>query len=90
MLVHFRKRLSLELVAQVNEEVVQEILGVKGASPASEAIAVSQSSDPQDTDDDEPPPPPHQGQLLVDATCAPADIHYPTDLSLLNEARVSP
>jgi hypothetical protein len=26
--------------------------------------------------------------LLVDATCAPADITYPTDLGLLNEARV--
>jgi IS5 family transposase len=28
-----------------------------------------------------------QGKLLLDATCAPADIRYPTDLSLLNEAR---
>ena len=27
------------------------------------------------------------GQLIVDATCAPADIRYPTDVSLLNEAR---
>ena len=26
--------------------------------------------------------------MLVDATCAPADITYPTDLGLLNEARV--
>lgn len=24
---------------------------------------------------------------MLDATCAPADIRYPTDLSLLNEAR---
>jgi hypothetical protein len=29
----------------------------------------------------------NQGKLLLDATCAPADISYPTDLSLLNEAR---
>ncbi len=29
----------------------------------------------------------HKGKLLLDATCAPADIKYPTDLSLLNEAR---
>ena len=29
----------------------------------------------------------NQGQLIVDATCAPADIRYPTDVSLLNEAR---
>jgi len=26
--------------------------------------------------------------LIVDATCAPADISYPTDLELLNGARV--
>jgi hypothetical protein len=30
---------------------------------------------------------PNQGSLLIDATCVPADIRYPTDLSLLNEAR---
>ena len=33
--------------------------------------------------------PPNQGQLLLDATVAPADIHYPTDLHLLNQARAS-
>lgn len=30
---------------------------------------------------------PNQGSLLVDATCAPADVAYPTDLNLMNEAR---
>ncbi len=30
---------------------------------------------------------PNKGKWLLDATCAPADIAYPTDLSLLNEAR---
>ena len=43
--------------------------------------------------DAEPAAPPasdgqaNQGKLIVDATCAPADIRYPTDVSLLNEAR---
>lgn len=27
------------------------------------------------------------GKLILDATCAPADIHYPTDIWLLNSAR---
>jgi len=31
---------------------------------------------------------PNRGKLIVDATCAPADISYPTDLGLLNRARV--
>ena len=38
----------------------------------------------------EPPkdePPPNNGKLVLDATIAPADIRYPSDLSLLNEAR---
>jgi len=30
---------------------------------------------------------PHEGTLILDATCAPANIRYPQDLSLLNEAR---
>ena len=30
---------------------------------------------------------PNQGTLILDATCTPADIHYPTDIRLLNEAR---
>jgi hypothetical protein len=32
-------------------------------------------------------PPANRGKLIADATCAPADIRYPTDASLLNEAR---
>lgn len=44
-------------------------------------------------DSQEPPPKPpasemeNKGHLIVDATVAPADIKYPTDLDLLNEAR---
>ena len=39
--------------------------------------------------DDEPPSSTrgNKGKLIVDATCAPADIRYPTDVSLVNEAR---
>jgi transposase, IS5 family len=82
MLVHFRKRLSLEVVGQVNEAVVQKMVGVAEDTSQSQTTALSES----DRDDDEPPSP-NQGQLILDATCAPADICYPTDLSILNEAR---
>ena len=50
-----------------------------------------------DQDDADPPSvsgggspeeePEHQGKLILDATVAPQAIRYPTDLSLLNEAR---
>ena len=45
----------------------------------------SRERESQDKQDEEPPE--NSGKLLVDATCTPADISYPTDLSLLNEAR---
>ena len=45
----------------------------------------TQTDKRQDEDGYDPPPP--QGQLILDASCAPADIRYPTDLSLLNEDR---
>ena len=37
-----------------------------------------------DTDDDDPP---NGGTLVLDATCCPADIAYPQDVNLLNQAR---
>ena len=40
-------------------------------------------TDPANTD----PANTNHGKLIIDATCAPADIRYPTDVSLLNEAR---
>jgi len=79
MLVHFRKRLGLELIAQVNEAVVQSMLAT--APPATPEARPS--ADDSDNDDE----PPNQGQLILDATVAPADIRYPTDLGLLSEAR---
>ena len=47
------------------------------ATPASDD-STAETSAPSST---------NRGKLIVDATCAPADIAYPTDLNLLNEAR---
>lgn len=73
MYVHFRKRLGEEALANYNEVIVKR--------------AVETTNKPEQKDDDENPPPSNTGKLLIDATCAPADIAYPTDLGLLNEAR---
>jgi len=40
-----------------------------------------------DSNSDDEDPPENKGQLKIDATCAPQDIPYPTDVNLLNEAR---
>lgn len=33
------------------------------------------------------PQPRNEGTLILDATCAPADMHFPTDVALLNDSR---
>lgn len=78
-LVHFRKRLNPNLLSHVNELIIEQ------AQQNQEREA--SASDEHDSDDDPPEPPTHQGKLVLDATCAPADIRYPTDLNLLHQAR---
>jgi transposase, IS5 family len=82
MLVHFRKRLNRELIGQINEVVVRQPEENDDIEPRVEGASGSANNNKDDQD-----PPPNAGQLIVDASCAPADIRYPTDLSLLNEAR---
>ncbi len=56
--------------------------GFENINEINEMIANIQKQ--EDKDDDEPK---NKGVMLIDATCAPADIRYPTDISLLNETR---
>lgn len=72
MMTHFRKRFNKETLAKINDMIVE--------------AAVNQESEVADksSDDDKPS---NNGKLIVDATCTPADITYPTDLNLLNDAR---
>ena len=75
MMVHFRSRFTQEHHRLINEKLIQ-----------------ASTTKPKDKDkvggnDSDPGPPKNSGKLLVDATCTPADIKYPTDLGLLNEGR---
>lgn len=71
MMVHFRKRFSEEEIAKINEELYRRTHPPKDD--------MSRGGTPQGND--------NEGTLVLDATCAPADVRYPTDLSLLNECR---
>lgn len=73
LMVYFRKRLTPEILGEINELIIQR---------AREAEACATDDDEENDDDPE-----NGGTLIVDATCAPSDIRYPTDTSLLNEAR---
>jgi len=76
MLTHFRRRFDKDILSDINESIVQG---------AMEEIV--EGNNTHDSDDDGNEPPSNNGKLIADATCTPADIAYPTDLSLVNEAR---
>lgn len=71
LMVYFRKRLTPEVLGEINEMILQD---------AKERQAKENKDD--DSDDDG-----NSGTMIVDATCAPSNIRYPQDVSLLNEAR---
>ena len=87
-LVLFRKRLKMDVIAEANEYML-------------EAFKEKEFQDKNDDDHTNPPSgggsnvskaepgktPENKGTLMLDATCAPSNIRYPQDFSLLNEAR---
>ncbi|ANT64287.1 IS5-like element ISCph12 family transposase [Prosthecochloris sp. CIB 2401] len=80
MLTHFRKRLKHTDLGALQEELLQRHL-------AEERKRAEEKKENQNGDDDGNEGPANKGKLIVDATCAPADIAYPTDIGLLNDAR---
>ncbi len=94
LMVDFRKRFGEEGLARISEAValasISQANGPDVAAPTDTSNepppAAGNSAAAQNTSADDAPPANH-GKLIVDATCAPADIRYPTDVSLLNEAR---
>lgn len=82
MMTHFRKRFDKDILAEINESIVQQAITETNSPDVSKANDDDNRSDGDDNDT-----PANKGKLIVDATCTPADIAYPTDLSLVNEAR---
>jgi transposase, IS5 family len=78
MMTHFRKRFDKDILAEINEAIVQQALTETDGQVC---------DDDKRSDGDDSDPLANGGKLIVDATCTPADIAYPTDLSLVNEAR---
>ncbi|WP_390620977.1 IS5 family transposase [Brevibacillus massiliensis] len=89
LMTHFRKRLGADVVTQINEwileeEAAREKENDKNDPPGpSKKDKISHACSAQASDQQVK----NKGTLMLDATCAPADISYPTDLKLLNEAR---
>ena len=79
-ITNFRKYIPEEMINRVNEDIFRASKEKKDDDDQG-----GSSSDNQVEESKEPPP--NKGTLMVDATCTPADISYPTDVNLLNEAR---
>ena len=77
-MVYFRKRLTPEVLGEINEMIVRDAKGRQERE--------DNSNDKNDSDD-HPGSGGNSGTMIVDATCAPSNIRYPQDVSLLNEAR---
>ena len=75
MMVYFRKRLTPEIIGEINELIIS----------AEQAKNINDDSKSDNSDDNDK----NSGTMIVDATCAPQQITYPQDVSLLNKARES-
>ena len=82
LMVHFRKRFPPEAIQRINE-ALYERAHPKAKEQPPEGGTGSEKEQPASPQDDTQ----NEGTLLLDATVAPADIRYPTDLGLLNECR---
>ena len=80
-LVHFRKRLTMDIINEANEHMLSE------ATQESENDDDDIDSRGGTSPSEEEKSSTNKGTLIVDATCAPVEIRYPQDCSLLNEAR---
>jgi len=94
LITHFRKRFTPDILLEINNKIaVKELEMAASDKKAGDDDDHGSNGGPGSSDltsegvqisfDDIP----KQGKLILDATCAPSDIRFPTDLRLLNEAR---
>jgi transposase, IS5 family len=89
-MVYFRKRLPETVVNYCNERIVRHGLSVIRSAESRNDDDNDQGSASANSGNQQAPTTKgstNQGSLLIDATCIPADIRHPTDLSLLSETR---
>lgn len=101
-MVKFRKRFNAKRLAKINERIVAVETAQKAAQSEKEKDQDNQHHDDHQSGSGHASSGPgenttetgdtsettsNRGTLILDATCIPADLRFPTDLGLLNEAR---
>ncbi len=98
-LVRFRKRFPPEFLEEINLANLSEVIEKWDNSKDDESndnddqnhsgtTSTDSNSDTSKAAADSNPSVPNKGTVIIDATCCPADIKYPTDLDLLNSSRL--
>lgn len=82
LMVYFRKRLTPEILGEINEMIISKAKSDKNDKDGDNDKNGGEKGTSALKDIGE-----NSGTLIVDATCAPSNIRYPQDASLLNEAR---
>ena len=89
MMTRFRQRLTPEMLQEVNDVIIgrkkAEDVGkdTHDDDPPDDDGGSAEESSAEESEDDGK----NEGTLILDATCVPQNIRFPTDASLLNEAR---
>lgn len=79
-MTYFRKRLTPEILAEINQMIVE-------ASKTDDDNHDDNAAGEPGPSEEIKPKPKNEGTLILDATCAPSDIHFPTDIALLYDSR---
>ena len=82
MMVHFRKRFGPAAIREINEILYERMCPREKEPPEGRDGTASEGNSGAGMETDG-----NKGVMILDATVAPADIHYPTDLSLVNACR---
>lgn len=84
LFVIIRRRLGVEQLQELMDKFIAYVRKIEQkASSKKQKTGSNEKTDKDDADKG----PKNKGHLIVDATVAPSDIKYPTDLDLLNEVR---
>jgi hypothetical protein len=79
---NFRKYISAEMIKEINDIIFAiKDTDDRDGEPPDDGGGTTESSEVNEE------PEKNKGIMLLDATCTPANIAYPTDVNLLNEAR---
>lgn len=82
LLVEFRKRLTDEILGDINEMII-EFNHPDDGSPSGGSKASADKDEKSSMSNE------NSGTIILDATCAPQNIAFPQDINLLNESRVN-